>query len=119
MASNPHKLAELRSRAAHLEIAKRIAFDGRIVATALARLERDCARGVTSLYYYERWRSLLLGSQSELIARMGAVDEDATSLRQASPLSGVLSAKERWALWKEVRSVFEAELSCLPEASVR
>jgi hypothetical protein len=109
MVSNPHRLAELRSRAAHLEIAKRIGSDASIAPAALARLERDYARGITSRHYYERWRSLLLGPQSQLIERIGGCDEDAASLRQASPLSGVLQPKERWALWEEVRRVFEAE----------
>jgi hypothetical protein len=103
MSACSHRLAELRSLAAHHEIATRIESDATIVARALGRLERDYARGITADHYRERWYRLLLGPSVELLERLRADDADARDLRQATPFAGVLTSTERWRLWKQVR----------------
>lgn len=104
---NPHVLAELRSLSAHVEIAKRIVHDPSIVTRALERLERDHALGITSDYYYTRWRDALAGPTIRLTELLCSEHEEAVAMRQASPFAGTLSPNERWALWKNVRQAFE------------
>jgi hypothetical protein len=108
LAGNTHALAERRSLAAHCEIARRLELNPKLLIAAAERLEQSIAQGTTSQYYAERWRALLKGPLEILTALLKSPSEDATSLRQATPFSGVLTPQERWLLWKQVRAEFEA-----------
>jgi hypothetical protein len=70
-------------------------------------LERNVARKVTSEHYAAEWRALLVGPIDALTLVLVADSEQALALRQTSPFTGVLRPKERWAIWKRVRSEFK------------
>lgn len=104
---DPHRLAELRSIAFHGVVAERIAADPELVRRARHRVESWLASNHV-VHYAARWSELLDGPRDRLLERLVADDDDARALRQATPFAGVLSPRERWALWREVKERFES-----------
>jgi hypothetical protein len=94
-----HRLAERRSLAYHRAIAARLTPE--IVAHARANLDRAAAAATTDPRYLAAWRTLLERPLPDLAAALCADDELMRDLRQATPLAGVLSPRERWRLWRE------------------
>jgi hypothetical protein len=111
---NTHKLAESRSLAAHRLIAQRIPGDPSICVRARAHLERNLARDITHAFYLEQWRALLAGPVEQLVHALCEESEAATALRQTSPFAGILTARERWALWKTVRAEYARSVEHTP-----
>jgi hypothetical protein len=102
MVMDLHRLAEARSLAYH-----------RVIAARLSDATIERAKGVLSRYrereligapYLEAWERLLSGPRSELHAALIADDESSRALRQTTPFSAGLDPRERWALWRAVRT---------------
>jgi len=104
---DPHRLAEARSRAYHRLIAERLT--SAMIAAARAQLDRWVTQGA-ALHptYAEAWRRLLDGPLDDVRAVLVGDDEQSATLRQVSPFAGMLSPRERWALWRRVRDEVEA-----------
>ena len=97
-----HRTAELRSLAYHRAIAARLTDDPTIVTRAGARLDRAVRAGTSHPHYVAIWRALLALPVAELVRALGDDSEAMTAARQATPFTGVLTARERWALWRSV-----------------
>jgi hypothetical protein len=52
----------------------------------------------------ERWTLLLALSPTEVAAAITAHGEAAAALRHVSPFAGVLTARDRWSIWRKLRS---------------
>lgn len=103
---NLHHLAEARSLAYHCEVARRLLSTPALVEQARARVQ-DWIREERSSHYARRWLELLDGPLEDLVGTLRDPGEQARALRQATPFAGVLSPKERWALWREIREQLE------------
>jgi hypothetical protein len=105
---NRHCLAEERSLAMHRRVAELVRRDPRVVDDARARLRRWTTSGAVSPGYAERWWEVLDGPLDLLLALLVSQDERARAMRQVSPFAGALTARERWAIWREVGAEAEA-----------
>lgn len=104
---DPHRLAEARSRAYHRVIAERLS--PAMIAAARAQLERWVTqRAALHPTYAEAWRRLLDGPLDGVRVVLVGDDAQSAALRQVSPFAGMISPRERWALWRSVRDELEA-----------
>lgn len=104
---DPHELAERRSLALHRRIAARIAREPALVDDARARVETWMRDGRIAPAYGRAWLELLGGPARELCRILTDDGEHARALRQSTPFAGVIDARERWALWAEVKREVE------------
>ncbi|MCK6550735.1 hypothetical protein L6R52_33165 [Myxococcota bacterium] len=100
---DPHALAERRSLALHRKIAERITREPRVVGDARARVETWMRDGRIAPAYARAWLALLDGPVDELCRVITDDGERARALRASTPFAGVIDARERWALWAEVK----------------
>ncbi len=103
-----HRIAEARSLAYHLEVAGRLATRPELLERARDRVQAWLADG-RSPWYAARWQAILAQGTDAVVRILVDPGEDATALRQASPFAGVLSPRERWRLWREVRARCEGQ----------
>ena len=94
-----HRKAEQRSLRYHAAIADRIAIDPTIVVRARRRVESWLSDTSVARHYADGWRTRLAEPIETLRAFLVDPSESARAFRQVSPFAGVLSPKERWALW--------------------
>ncbi len=97
---DPHRIGELRSIAYHRVVRDRL--DGPALARARARAQA-ATRG-PGAHLAQRWLELLDGPPERLAEALVEDSAEAAALRTATPFSGFLSPKERWGLWRTVRS---------------
>lgn len=94
-----HSLAEKRSWALHLEVARRLTDRPELRERALERVRcwlKDPARHP----YAHDWQRLLTGELSELQAALASRAKKMCTLRQASPFAGALDSRTRWQILK-------------------
>jgi hypothetical protein len=103
-----HRLGELRSLELHRRVAAAIAVDETIVPRAEKRIAAWRVAGSLHAHYAEEWLRLLRGPRAEILRVLVDEGETGRSLRQASPFSFVVPPRERWRLWREVRSRLES-----------
>ena len=96
-----HATAERRSLAYHREVAQWL--DSELVERARRAVERRRADGTLAKPYADGWLELLDLGPARLAAAIVEDDERMRDLRQCSPFAGVLEARERWAIIREVR----------------
>jgi hypothetical protein len=104
-AMEPHRLAEERSLAYHQAIAQRLLRDPRILDEARRVVESWLQDTSSTTYYAEAWRAVLAGDAATVAAFITDPGERARELRQSTPFAGVLSPRERWAIWDAVREM--------------
>jgi hypothetical protein len=97
-----HRLAELRSLALHREVAARLRANPALLDKAKRCVSSWPASGAISTSYIRAWEALLDGPFEELLALLQRDDERAAALRQASPFSGLVDARRRWQILREV-----------------
>jgi hypothetical protein len=105
---NLHELAEERSLAYHRAVAARLMREPTLVDRARRRVREWSASGALHPDYAREWESRLDLPLVELAAAITDPSEHARALRQSTPFAGVLPARERWALWREVRRASDA-----------
>jgi len=88
-------IGELRSRALHLEVGKKLLRKPELIDAARGRLQRMQATVPYAKPYLERWKNLLSGPIEPVLQVLGAYDEDAKALRRVSPFAGLLDERER------------------------
>lgn len=108
MSVDPHRLAELRSLAYHREVARRLRDDPRLVEEARANVRRWLRSGAMNARAARWWLNVLDRSVDEIADQITDVGEAAAELRASTPFAGVLTPRERWALWASVRAEVEA-----------
>jgi hypothetical protein len=99
-----HRLAEETSIRLHAVVANRIRQDASIVARARSRAASWLESGDVNERYARMWLDALDGSLEALCALLIDPSEGARALRQVSPFAGAVDARERWAIWRAVRS---------------
>lgn len=91
-------MGELRSRALHLAVGKKLLRKPELLDSARSRLQRMRINSPYAKPYLDRWESLLTGPIEPVLQILSAHDEDAKALRKVSPFAGILSEKERMAV---------------------
>jgi hypothetical protein len=104
IAMNLHELAEERSLALHAEIARRIQEDPAVLEVARGRVDEWLRRGWPAAVYAADWNDVLRLPLPEIVAFLTSRTERARELRQVTPFAGVVPARQRWAIWREVRA---------------
>lgn len=103
MAVDPHHLAEERSLEIHRLIAVRLRETPSLVAAARSRVNAWRADGSVHPFYAGAWHDLLSGPFDRLLEVLTDPGEPARALRQCSPFAGVVDARTRWRIWRDVR----------------
>lgn len=96
-------LAERRSRALHRAIAQRIRHDPTVVPRARARVLEWRANGGAHAHYCDAWEAVLDRPTDAIVAFLESEGDLACELRQVSPFAGVLDARERWRVLRELK----------------
>jgi len=105
-----HGLAEARSLAYHTAIAARIRREPALIEPVAARLRTQLASDDPHRSYWaEAWLRVLEQPLEECLAFLTDPGERATEMRQSTPFAGLLPAKERWTLHKQVREQWRRE----------
>jgi hypothetical protein len=100
---NLHELAEERSLALHEEVARRLREDPALLGMARSRVEDWLRQGSVHSEYARAWREILRRPVEEIGVLLTDRSERARALRQVSPFAGVVPARRRWEIWREVR----------------
>lgn len=97
-ATSDHVIGDLRSKALHMEVGKKLLRKSELLDVARRRLENMRVTTPYSKTYLEKWSDLLSGPIEPILHVLGANDEDSKALRHTSPFAGILSGKERLAI---------------------
>lgn len=99
-----HRTAELRSLELHRRIAAAIEADPAVVDRATERVDSWLADGgPVPARWAERWRALLAGPRSELLAMLTTDTQACTDLRQVTPFAGAIPPRERQQIIRDIR----------------
>ena len=101
MTASGHQRLDSRSLALHRAIADKLRANPALLGIARDNLDRWSAQGGRSQPYRDAWRKLLDLPFHELLAVMVEESEQMTAMRQAGPFAGVLSPRERWAIYAQ------------------
>ena len=94
-----HERLDRRSLALHQAIAAKLRADPSLMAIAHDNLDRWSRQNGRSQPYWDAWRELLALPLDQLLSQMAEESERMTALRQASPFAGILTPRERWAIY--------------------
>jgi hypothetical protein len=99
MRRDPRSL-DARSLVMHQRIADKVRRQPALLARARATIDRWEAQGASpaSQPYLEAWRQLIDQGLEAALAVATDPSERGKALRQASPFTGILDNRERWAL---------------------
>jgi hypothetical protein len=98
-----HARNERLSLAYHRAVVGAMRQDPSVLDRARARVAAWGETGSVHSFYVEAWQRVFEGSADEMAALLLDEGERATALRQVSPFAGVLSPRERWAIWRQGR----------------
>lgn len=104
---DPHRLAEARSIELHRVIANRLPDEPGLLDEARARIASWSRDGILSRRYADEWLRILALPLDEIRAFLVEDSEKARTLRQVTPFAGVVPPRERWLIWKRVKSATE------------
>jgi hypothetical protein len=99
--SDPHRRAQLRKRAYHRALGRRLRRS--TVDDARHVLWEWRQRGVIDPRYADQWESILERPLPEIRDFIGSDEPIADDLRQNSPFAGLLSEPERRRIFEEIR----------------
>ncbi len=94
-----HARIDARSLALHRAIAAKLSAAPELLAIAHDNIRRWTATAGRSQPYLDAWEQLLALPLNQLLERMEQDTERMRAMRQASPFAGVLTPKERWAIY--------------------
>lgn len=83
----------------HQAIVEKLRANPELLWIAHDNLKRWAESAGRSQAYLDAWRKLLSKPLEELAVLMIEESERMTAMRQASPFAGILSPKERWAIY--------------------
>jgi hypothetical protein len=86
-----------------VEVARRLQAEPALLERARATLRAWTESGRIGAYYAAEWARRLERPVSEVSRFIGEDTELARSLRQSSPFVGIVPARTRWSLWRDVR----------------
>jgi hypothetical protein len=93
-----HGIADLRSKALHLEVGRKLLRKPELLQQARQHLEKMRGAMPYARTYVQEWEELLSGPIEGVLQVLGADDEHSKALRHTSPFAGVLSERERLAV---------------------
>lgn len=96
-----HSIADMRSKALHIAVGRKLIRNPRLVDDARQRLHRMYQSAPYAKVYLDRWRELLAGPLEDVLRVFGADDEESRALRHASPFAGILTENERLRILRE------------------
>ncbi len=96
-----HSISDLRSKALHIAVGRKLIRNPRLVDDARLRLQRMYRSAPYARIYLDRWSELLTGPVEDVLRVFGADDEESKSLRHASPFAGILTENERLRVLRE------------------
>lgn len=99
--SSDHDIVDLRSKALHLAVGKKLLRQPQGVEMARGRLEQMRVSVPYAKTYIDQWASLLSGPIEDVLRVLGADDENAVALRHTSPFTSLLSERERLAVLRK------------------
>ena len=103
-ASEESGLSILRSRRLHERAARRLAGDPALREVARDRLEKLRQVNPHGRVYHDRWQALLDGPLTRLLRAMTEASEQSDTMRQESPLTGLVTAEERRRVFESIRA---------------
>ena len=83
----------------HRAIAEKLRQEPELLKIARENLERWIARGGGTISYWAKWREVLDRPLEEIRALIAMDSEEMRAMRQCTPFAGVLSPRERWAIY--------------------
>jgi hypothetical protein len=98
-----HERNDRVNLAYHRAIAERLLSDPGVLARARERVDAWAERGTVHRHYVDEWQSVLQRHPQEIASLLADEGAHAMALRQVSPFAGVLTPRERWAIWRELR----------------
>lgn len=99
-----HERVDRRSLALHRAIAAKLLARQELIAKAHDNIKRWLPASGGSRPYLEAWREILAKPVEEIARMIVEEGERMTAMRQNSPFAGVLTPRERWAVYREFRS---------------
>jgi len=96
-----HARIDQRSLAMHRAIAEKLRADPSLLDIAHDNLRRWMAAPGHSQPYFKQWLQILSRPLPEICAIITEDSEKMTALRQCAPFAGVLTPKERWAIYDQ------------------
>ncbi len=100
---NLHHLAEERSLAYHAVIAARLEGDPSLLEVARHRVAEWVNAGTPHPHYSHAWSEILASPIAVIRSHLTDASEKGRELRQVTPFAGLVDARERWKLWRQVR----------------
>ena len=97
-----HVLAEERSLAMHGAVAARLVSNPALLERARSRVAAWRKTGSVHSSYVDAWEALLCAGLDAVRGMLEERSERAHDLRQVSPFAGVLDARERWRIRRDV-----------------
>lgn len=94
-----HQRIDQRSLALHRAIADKLRADPSLLTIASDNLDRWSRQNGRSQPYWDAWREILKRPLNEVLSLMVEESEKMTAMRQATPFAGILTPKERWAIY--------------------
>jgi hypothetical protein len=96
-----HARIDARSLAMHRSMARKLRAHPELIGIAHDNLRRWSAVPGASQPYLDRWREILARPLEEVLAAMVEDTGRMTAMRQCSPFAGVLTPRERWAIYDD------------------
>jgi hypothetical protein len=96
-----HQRLDQRSLALHRAIADKLRADPALLGVAYDNLDRWSQQKGRSQPYLDAWREILNRPLEEILALMVEESERMTAMRQANPFAGILTPRERWAIYDQ------------------
>lgn len=100
-ATNSHERIDRRSLAMHRAMAAKLMARPELLEIAHGNIARWMPGAGGSRGYLEAWRAILALPVEEIARVMVEDGERMTAMRQNSPFAGVLTPRERWAIYRE------------------
>jgi hypothetical protein len=94
-----HHTVERRNLAMHRAIALKLRHDPQLLTHARTHLDHWLGRDGRSTPYVSAWRNILDLPFEKLLAAIQEDSERMATLRQYTPLAGLLTAEERWEIY--------------------
>lgn len=99
---DPYARVEERSLRLHEAVATRLAADPALVERARVRVASWLEDGAVARPYALAWQALLARPVPRLLEALRERSAEMHDLRQVSPFAGVLDARTRWRLRREI-----------------
>jgi hypothetical protein len=99
-----HQRIDRRSLALHRAIADKVRAEPALLAIAFDNLERWSKENGRSQPYWDAWREILKRPLEEVLRLMVEESERMAAMRQANPFAGILTPRERWAIYNRFPS---------------